>query len=357
MITTCSPMETLIDPENVDRTEEVELTGTVDAEGFDNGLRLDRVLQRRFPRLTRSHWQERIRSALVLVNGEVVRPSRRIQTGDRISFQYTKKAEPSIRRDFTILYDDEHFLAIDKPPNLPLHPSGNYFKNTLYFLMKEKMGVDFVVRFVHRIDRETSGVLLLARSSEAAHLMQRQFQSRSVVKEYFALVEGQFPEYLDARGYLTGCKKSRVRRKRCFHSDASEYENGDVPAGGESARTEFLRLRHRAGVEPVTLQHGEISASISLLKARLHTGRNHQIRATLCSLGYPMVGDRIYGYDETLYEKFLEDRESEEEKKMLRMNRTALHSSLLEFTHPFTQERIKIKSPMPEDMKELAETL
>ena len=300
----------------------------------ESGLRLDLLLSRKYGRVNRATWQERIRKGEVLLNHGVVRPSRNVQTGDTLTFSFEKPEEPPVTLEYGVLYEDDELLAVDKPSNLPVHPSGVYNKHTLYFLLKERFGEKLPVRFVHRLDRETSGAILVAKSKGAASAMQRAFQSGSVRKEYLVLVEGGFPEYLDARGILEKDERSPVHKKRKF-----------ILTGRDRApvRTEFFCLGTKG--------------DLSLLRARLHTGRLHQIRATLCSLGYPVVGDRLYGIDDRLYLRFINDEETELDRRRLRMGRTALHSRLLEFAHPKTGAPVSLTSPLPKDMASLNASL
>lgn len=307
----------------------------------ENGIRLDRVLHRRTPSIGRTEWQKRIRNGDVFVNGLPARPSRKCHEGDEITFGYLRRPEPEVNRNYGILMEDEHILVLDKPPNLPLHPSGSYFKNTLYFILKETYGEDFTVHYVHRLDRETSGVLLLAKSPKDSAILQKAFIGRTVRKEYLAIVEGRLEDYIDARGFLQSDETSPIRRKRKFVYAPDDYDSLKIPRNSESSRTEIYPLEYNE------------KSNISLVRALLHTGRTHQIRATLFSLGYPMVGDRIYGVDDTIYIRLLEDAETDLDRNRLRITRTALHSNLLEFPHPGTDELVTVKSPIPADMKTL----
>jgi RluA family pseudouridine synthase len=300
--------------------------------------RLDILLSRKFPVLTRDLWQERIRSGNVLVNGLSVRASRRLRPGDTVVFRYSKKAEPSADRTLDILYEDDSIIMLNKRPGVPVHPSGAYFKNTVYFMLKEHYGEDFTAYFVHRLDRETSGLLLLAKSREYARSLQQAFSQRTVYKEYICFTEGVFPESLNADGYLTSDDTDPVRKKRKFITEVphnAEYE---------TSHTEFILKK--------VFKDKKNGDELSAVRCILHTGRMHQIRATLCSLGYPVIGDRLYGVNSEFYIKFIEDRETDEERKLLRMNRTALHNHILRFIHPATGKEVQFVSDLPADMND-----
>lgn len=312
-----------------------------------NGLRLDHYLHLQFSFLSRGAWQKRISGELVHVNDRTEKPSRKLRTGDRIRIQYRKKKEPEVARSYAILYEDSTCMVINKPPGLPLHPSGSYYKNTLSTLLKETYGQNFTVHFVHRIDAETSGVLLIAKSPTYARTYQKSFLNHTVIKEYLVCVEGIFENRVDAMGYLSPDHSSAVRRKRKFTLDAQWYANSEVqkvpPDAGEweSARTEFF---------PEQILREQ---QISLIRARIHTGRTHQIRATLQSLGYPVVGDRIYGVDEEIYIRRLKDLQTEEDFKRLRIPRTALHSYRITIPHPHNEKPLVVEAPIPEDLTSL----
>lgn len=313
----------------------------------EEGLRLDVLLSRRYERINRREWRERIDRGDVFVENRRCRASRRLKNGERILFSFIRREEPAINGEFRILHEDADLLVIDKPANLPVHPSGVYFQNTLLSLLKNRYGDDFTAHFAHRLDRETSGVLVLGRNRTAARALHRTFLEGGVRKEYLVLVEGNPPEYLDARGVLGPDTESPVRKKRRFRpanrpGSSNRADPVEAPGSGaaiQRCRTEFW-IERRLG-------------DITLLKARLHTGRLHQIRATLQSLGYPVVGDRLYGLDDRLYLKFIADEETSDDRRRLRLDRTALHCRLLEFNHPGNDRTVRFESPLPADINSL----
>ncbi len=320
------------------------------------GLRLDVLLGRRFPRDGRADWQGRIRDGRARIGGKIVRPARRVNPGDQISFSFHKRTEPEVSTDFRIVLEDEHVIVLDKPTNLPVHPSGIYHRNTLSELLKNKFGADFQARFVSRLDRETSGLLVMGRSRDDARLLALAQRRGEFLKDYFVVVEGAFPAYLDAVGVLGPDPESEVRKKRRFFP-ANPNEGGqsdpkrtpqkkhsgliDETPGPlrETARTEFFLVNQMKDT--------------ALLRARLHTGRMHQIRATLVSLGYPVTGDRLYGVDDSMYLRFIHGNETDDDRRRLRIDRTALHSASVEFPHPGTNERTRVESPLPADIEVL----
>ncbi len=296
--------------------------------------RLDLFMSRKFPVIGRSSWQKRILEGLVFVNELQCRPSRRISPGEKVEFLYERRPEPPVDRNARILMDDPSFLIVDKPANLPVHPSGVYFQNTLYYVLKEKFGADFKGYFAHRLDRETSGLLVLGRDKKSAAFLQRAFRGGQVIKEYLTIVHGDFPEYLEAAGYLSQ-GNGPVRKRRIFTRIKRSVE------GEQTAHSEFTLVSRKGG--------------LSLILVRLHTGRMHQIRATLSSLGFPVAGDRLYGLDENLYLKFIHGEETDEDRERLILGRSALHSHRLCFEHPEKKESVDCRSEMPEDMRRVME--
>ncbi|MEQ9364574.1 MAG: RluA family pseudouridine synthase, partial [Leptospirales bacterium] len=186
-------------------------------ETHEDRVRLDQILARRYPRFNRSEWQDRIRNGDVLVNDAPARPSRKVATGDVVRFRFQRGPEPGVSRDYRVIHEDEFLYVVDKPGDLPVHPSGVYSANTLYSLIKAERGPDFPVNLVHRLDRETSGLMVIAKDSPTARDLQAAFQAKDEVRKiYRTLVEcpaAGFPERLDARGWIFSAREGPVRKK------------------------------------------------------------------------------------------------------------------------------------------------
>ncbi len=219
-------------------------------------------------------------------------------------------AEPPVLRSVGILYEDDDLLVADKPGNLPCHPGGRYCGNTLLHLLRARGGNGENLRIINRLDRETSGIVLVAKTAAMAKSLAGQFRRHTAQKEYTVLVHGAFPAHLEARGWLLPDADSVIRKKRRFVTD----KDSPTPEA-ESAETDF---------ELLALQDG-----ISRVLARPRTGRTHQIRATLLSLGFPVVGDKIYGLDETFFLRFITDALTDSDRARLILPRQALHASAL----------------------------
>ncbi len=295
------------------------------------GVRLDHFLTERFTYQSRTGWQAIIREGRISVNGIRVRASRRLHAGDLITFDVRGIAEPEVDRSYSVVLDRPGFLVVSKSGSLPVHPSGCYFQNTLLMLMKERYGELFVV---NRLDRETSGLVVLAKDAGSAGVLSGLFASRQVEKTYLAAVFGTFPSGTVVKnGWLSADPDSPVRKKRRF----TEADPGTEDA--ESCGTEFECLK--------------TNGRFSLVECRPHTGRLHQIRATLRSCGFPLLGDKLYGPDDTIFLRFTEDAVTDADRAALVLPTQALHAWRLRFAMPGTGEQVACESEPPDAMMEL----
>ncbi len=288
-----------------------------------DGERIDVFLARRFTYRSRTGWQQEITGGRVLVNqAPAGSASLRVRSGDLIRCQGGRIDEPPVDGDIAILYEDEHLLGIDKTGNLPVHPSGRYFNHTLLRILEDRMRTKLYP--VHRLDRETSGLILFAKDSLTASMIQRNFHR--VRKSYIAIVHGSVREH-----------EFKVDAPIGFDPSSSIKKRRVVLPAGQEARTRFRRI----------LRFGEYS----LVKAMPETGRLHQIRVHLNHAGFPIVGDKLYGRDADLFARFVLSGLTPELLERLELARCALHSRSLRFFHPAQKRNIVLKSPLPGDMR------
>jgi 23S rRNA pseudouridine1911/1915/1917 synthase len=304
------------------RPKVIEHSFVVEAEC--HGWRLDRFLMKRMRRLSRARVQRVIRGDLD-VNGAAVR------AGDVVSFRRPAPAEPDVPRAVGVLASDACFYALDKPAGLPMHPTARYHYSTLTAVLRERFP-DEKLEVCHRLDRETSGVLLVARTRAAGPFLKIAFARRQVHKRYQAIVRGELDEEraIDAPLGLAG---ARVRVKMAVRP----VEEGGLPA--------------RTRVCPVARYRG-----YTLVDAVPETGRQHQIRAHLAAIGYPVVGDKLYP-DEEAFLEWAEEGDSPSLHARLGLPRHALHAAELSFPHPETRETIRVQSALPPDLTEFLERL
>ena len=299
----------------------------------NTGVPLLDFLCRRFTYHDRSAWEDLIRHGRVLVNGDTAFPPQTLSAGDQLEYIHSSPPEPPVAEDYSILFEDHTLLVVNKPGNLPCHPGGRYFAHTLWGLLKSNYPEDSIF-FVNRIDRETSGIVLIAKTRDAAINCQKQFLAGAVRKRYGVIVEGDFPKgIIHADGYLQRDQESLIRKKQRFFYP---HELKILPTTAKICSTSFLLIQQYDGK--------------SLVAAKPVTGRLHQIRATLLSLGYPVTGDKIYGVDETLFLRFIEDGLTDLDRRRLCLSRQALHAEFLELNHPASGKRIQFFSHLPEDM-------
>jgi RluA family pseudouridine synthase len=281
---------------------------------------LDDYCAGRFTYLTREQWRKEIFDGKVSVDDVIVLdPSTALQGGETLAWDGSGIVEPAVDERITVLWEDDRFVAVNKTGNLPVHPSGRYFNNTLIAMLERRYGRK--VYPVHRIDRETSGVMLLAFDGKSAGKLAESLAKGS--KEYLALVHGNFPDGEIIVDLPIGRDtESAVAKKRKAW-----------PGGTQKALTRFQKVLE--------------ASDISLVRCFPETGRLHQIRAHLLAAGYPIVGDKLYGRDATAFLTFVKHGLTPELEKRLVLQRSALHSAKLIFMHPQDKKEMIIRAPLP----------
>ncbi len=290
-------------------------------EGECHGWRLDRFLMKKMRRLSRARVQRVIRGDLDVDGVPVRKPAATVLSGQRVSFRRPAPAEPEVPRAVAVLAEDPRFYALDKPAGLPIHPTARYHYGTLTAVLRERFPGERL-HTCHRLDRETSGVLLVARGDASAASLKRAFARRLVEKSYLAIVHGELetPQVIDAPLALAG---GRVRVQMAVRA---------VADGGLPSRTRVApRARYRG---------------FTLVEAFPETGRQHQIRAHLAHAGFPIVGDKLYPDDEPFI-RWADDGELD--PRML-LPRHALHAARLTFPHPDGGAPVTVESPLPGDL-------
>ena len=301
----------------------------------EGGERLDRYLARHLPALSRSRIARLLETGRIRLNGRVPRKSERVAVGDVVEVDLpapepTELAPEDIPID--IVYQDSDLAVIDKPAGLVVHPAPGHATGTLVHALLHHMndlsGIGGVLRpgIVHRLDRDTSGLMLVAKNDAAHRALSAALKRREVRRSYLAAVWGHLDE--EERVVEAPIGRARADRKRMA-----------VVAGGRPARTRLRRLeRWRAA---------------DLLRADLDTGRTHQIRVHLAFIGHPVVGDRVYGAGAERGISGPDRRWAAELAR--RVPRQFLHAAELAFVHPRSGERLVFRSPLPPDLAAAAE--
>ena len=298
------------------------------------GWRLDRALADAVPTLSRERLKALIRSGAVEGSGKPFRdPAIKVQGDERFRVAVPEPAtahnEPQ-DIPLKILFEDDHLLLVDKPAGLVVHPAAGNFDGTLvnallHHCAGKLSGIGGVARpgIVHRIDKDTSGLLVVAKTDVAHEGLAKQFAAHSIDRRYLALVSAA-PK---ASGGTVDAPlaRSATNRKKIAIVEGSR---------GKRAVTHWKRLN--------------VLKDAALVECRLETGRTHQVRVHMASIGHPLLGDPVYGRSGKSHGKLL---------KELGFHRQALHAAELGFTHPATRHRLSFSSPMPPDMQELFNAL
>ena len=297
----------------------------------NSGLRLDEFMKTMLPRYSRNELHNLINTRLVRKD-RVFKKGTRVRTGDEFFFIYNRKVETLKDEEIPILFEDDELLIVNKPPGMLVHANGPWGKNDLIQQLRRQRG-SRELYLAHRIDRETSGIVLIARSRETAGRLGEAFKGRRVEKEYTALVFGE------VRGEAGAIDLPICDDEKAFLAVKMMAAEGEGDVGAPS-RTEYEVMKR--------------FDRFTLVKVRPKTGRKHQIRVHFAAIGHPLVGDKIYK-DETLFLKFIQEGFTEELERELLLPRHALHASLLSFTHPLTGKEIRVEAELPEDLREFIE--
>ncbi len=294
------------------------------------GRRADTFLSMRFPSFSRTTFAKWIRDGTVASDDRPIKPSSVLRHGETLriwapGIAPTDGPPPPP----PVLYEDEWLIAIDKPAGMLVHPVGQRYAWALIGLVRE-MRPGVRIDLSHRLDRDTSGVVLLTKHEDANRAMKDAFQSRKVSKAYQAVVRGVVPwaeRSVDARlGHKQG---SEIKLRR-----------GEDPEG-DTALTHMTVLSRMA--------------AHSLVECRPHTGRTHQIRAHLEIAGFPILGDKLYGQPDDVFLELLDHGLTDRVRAALRFPRHALHAQSLAFPHPNSGQVLKIRAPLPADMQAIVD--
>lgn len=293
--------------------------------------RADKLLARAFPEHSRVALQRAFDAGLVRLGDRVIKRDQTVTGGDAIAFGMPalKPAElKAVDIPLEVLFEDKHLLAINKTAGMIVHPGAGTGEDTLVHALLAHCkgslsGVGGVERpgIVHRLDRETSGIILVAKSDKAHRGLAEQFAERALQKEYLALVAG-------APGLMSGSIRKPIGRNKQHRHKMTVVETDE---GGRDAHTDW----------EVVEKFGQVGA---LIRCLIHTGRTHQIRVHLKSIGHILLGDEVYGW-------------KPDPRLKQQPARVMLHAEHLIFTHPVTHKEIELRAPLPKDFSAMVKVL
>ncbi|MCH2202026.1 MAG: RluA family pseudouridine synthase [Fuerstiella sp.] len=313
----------------------------ITVEARAHGWRLDHYLTRLFPNHSRAALQRAIQNEHVRVNGLAVRSSRRLRVNDRVEIQLPDGDESRIRPEnipIDVLYEDDSLIVVNKKPGMVVHPGRGTYSGTLTAALqfhfdtlsdsagKHRPGI------VHRLDRDTSGVILVARDNQVHQLISKQFEQRKVSKEYRAIVRG-VPEL--------AC--DTIRTHVCVHPRVREKMTVCMPGGRSREAVTVYRTAEEFG-------------NWALMELHPQTGRTHQLRVHMLHIGTPIVADRLYIGEETFTMAELTGSDVPENCNPL-ISRQALHAFRLTIRHPVSGMEMQFEAPLPPDMQQTLDAL
>ncbi len=323
-------MKDIIEPEQPGRTPQVQ---NIRVDPESEGQRLDNFLLRHLKGAPKTLVYRIIRSGEVRINKGRAHADTRVQSGDTVRVPPLRLSVPKVggsapAREFPVLFEDDSLLAIDKPAGVAVHGGSGVSFGVIEQLRQARPSAR-MLELVHRLDRETSGVLLVAKKRSALKHVQDQFRDRETGKTYLALVQGQWPS-----------------NRKVIDLPLEKYLLGQGEAEGER-RVRVVGKDDPNGMRAITLvKVAKLVGSCTLLEVTIKTGRTHQIRVHLASLGHPIVGDDKYG-----------DFEFNRQMQKKGLKRMFLHAWRLQFRHPGSGENVRLVSELAPELQQFVNTL
>ncbi|MBD3366844.1 MAG: RluA family pseudouridine synthase [Candidatus Eisenbacteria bacterium] len=287
-------------------------------------------LAERFRYLPRALWEERLRNGRIRVNGEVAHGSLIVRRDDEVEYTVTVD-EPEVDRSYDAVYEDDELLIVSKSGNIPVHASGQFIGNTLVAVLRAERGDDLTL--CHRLDRETSGLIVLTKSPEARRGMSAAFEQGRVRKTYLAIVRGTPTR----SSFLVDAPLRRIGRQHPVPRSVVDHRRG------RAASTSVEVLERLPGA--------------ALLHVEPLTGRTNQIRVHLEVAGHPLLGDKTYGLPAALLRELVREPGSDAVRRHLVLKRHALHAARLRFSHPVTGRALDVAATLPTDLRRALENL
>tara|TARA_Y100000588_G_scaffold394044_1_gene512504 strand:+ start:715 stop:1683 length:969 start_codon:yes stop_codon:yes gene_type:complete len=305
------------------------------------GQRLDVYMIGIISDLTRSKIQQLIKENKILINGNSIKPSYSLKGTENISYEIDPDSSPSENpnkiifepMDFDIIFEDEYILVINKSPGLVVHPGAGNYSGTLLNGVIDKInqaGFKSIPGLVHRLDKETTGVIIIAKDYKTHSFIAKQFEERTVNKIYHALVWGS----INNSGTIEGNIARNPKDRKTFI-----LTNGD----GRYSKTDYSLI--------------DSMSPISYVKLKPNTGRTHQLRVHMKSIGHPILSDDKYSGGKSMIKSFHVKYTNILKRVMSKIDRVALHAKSIEIIHPDTKKKIIFSAPIPNDINQVIEIL
>lgn len=296
------------------------------------GMRLDQFVRVHLKRTSRTRAQFIIEASAYGSRGQRLRSNHRVLAEERVMLWRAPWDEAEVPTEMPVLYEDDDLFAIDKPAGIPVHPTARYHKNTVIVQLQNARPNERP-SLAHRIDRETSGVLFVTKNPATDSAIKKLFAKRDAVEKRYLTItwgvpaERKFTVDLPLEIDPTSSTKVKMRVA--------------APGAGLFARTHFevLETRQRAG------------KPYALVACDLDTGRQHQIRVHLAARGTPIVGDKLYAFDETYFTRDRDGEATDEDRERLEIARHALHAHRVAMPHPTTKQPLEVIAPLPPDLR------
>ena len=290
-----------------------------------NGQRVDKFLAEALPDFSRSYLQKLLKDGQVLVNDKEVKPNYKLSTGEILSVSLPENEELNVEPEdlpVEVLYEDDDVILVNKGKGMVVHPAAGHNKGTLvnfllYHCQGELSGINGVLRpgIVHRIDKDTTGVLIACKNDKAHRALAEQLKEHTIIRKYRAIVLGLLPEE-EGTIHTTIGRHPTDRKKMSVHCK-----------NGKDAITHYRVLQR--------------FSNYTYVECRLETGRTHQIRVHMASIGHPLLGDTVYGPEKSKY----------------KLEGQCLHAMIFGFTHPSTGEYMEFEAPLPAYFQKLLSIL
>jgi 23S rRNA pseudouridine1911/1915/1917 synthase len=303
------------------------------------GQRLDLFIQSQLHRTSRTRAQAIVRASAYDAVGRRLKPNDRVRSEQQILLWRAPWDEVAAPHEIPVVYEDEHLLAVAKPALLAVHPTARYHKNTLIKLLQAARPDCAFLSLGHRLDRETSGVILVSKTRECDRKLKRRLEDRDGIEKTYVAFTWGIPDRGDgAPSFL--CER-RVEL------------DPDHPLGIKMRIREAPEALYAATYLDVkNVRRGTAGRVYAEVHCGLHTGRQHQIRLHLASLGAPVVGDKLYGMDDAIFRRSADGELTADDSERLEMPRHALHAARLVLAHPITGAPLDLEAPLPADMRD-----